>query len=110
MVVEELEVTILDRINAIPADAAKLAADQANQATAQAAVDAANQALADADNTIPADQLAAASDEAALSTALQTSGPAFVQNADGSISVYAYSTNPPGFTITIVQPAANVAG
>ena len=95
--------TILDDINAISADSAALAAAQANLVTAQAAV---TTAQAGVDDATQAETAA----DATLATALAASGPVFIANADGTVSVYAASSTDPGFTVTVAQPAANVPG
>lgn len=96
--------TIADDIAAITTDSAKLAADQAEVQKATVAL-AAAQAVVDADNTTitTADKM--------LSDALKAFGNSvFVANADGSVSIYSFSTSDPGFTITTAQPAGNVPG
>jgi len=101
---ETMPNTIADDIAAINADSTQLATDQGVVVAAQTALSNA-QAVVDADNTT----ITVA--DTTLSTALQTAGvPVFVANADGSVSVYAYSASPPGFTITVVQPAGGLPG
>lgn len=96
--------TIADDIAAISADSVKLATDQGDVVSAQTAL-AAAQAIVDADNT------AISAADTTLSTALQAAtGPVFVGNADGSVSVYAFSALPPGFTITVAVPAGGLPG
>ena len=89
--------TLADDIAAITATSTALATAQGNLVAAQQAVDADLSQVTTADTT--------------LATALQTANsPAFVLNADGSVSVYAFSAQPPGFTITTAQPAGNLPG
>jgi hypothetical protein len=94
--------TIADYISAISTDSAKLATDQGNVTLAQAALDAANA-------TVAADTTTVTADDTALSQALQAANVwAFVSNPDGSVSIYAYSAQAPGFTITTAQPAGGL--
>lgn len=96
--------TIADDIAAISTDSTKLATDQAAVATAQQALTAA-QAVVDGDN-----QTITAADTT-LSNALKAAGvPAVIKNNDGSFSIYAYSPDLPGFTITLAQDAGGLPG
>jgi len=89
---------VLAQIQAISADSTKLATDQGALATLEAQV-AAQQAV------IAGDTTGVTADNAALSTALQASGPVFVVNNDGTASVYTFAADAPGFTITVAKPA-----
>ena len=90
---------LLSDIQAISAGSVKLAADTAtlnqdqDMVTAQQAV-------------VASDAAAGTTANATLSADLQTSGPVFVTNADGSVSVYQFSPDAPGFTITVATPAS----
>ena len=96
--------TIADDIAAISADSTKLATDQG-------AVVAAQTALANAQAVVADDTTAISAADTTLSSALKTAGnPVFIANADGSVSVYAYSAADPGFTITVAQPAGGLPG
>lgn len=85
-------------IDAISVGSAKLATDTATLQQDQLMVTA-QQAVVAGDNT------ANSAANTTLSADLQVSGPVFVTNADGSVSVYQFSPDAPGFTITTAQPA-----
>jgi hypothetical protein len=95
---ETIAVGILVDIQAISTDSAQLATDTAALAALQTSIDADTAAIA-------ADTATVATANQTLSTDLQTSGPVFVTNADGSISVYQFSATAPGYTITKAVPA-----
>ena len=89
---------ILADIQAISDDSAKLATDQAT-------IDGLTNQLAAAQTAIATDTTGSAAANAQLSADLQTSGPQFKPNPDGSVNVYQFATTPPGYTITVAQPA-----
>jgi hypothetical protein len=86
-------------INAITAGATQLATDQVTLATLEASVTNQEDAIAN-------DTGANTTANAALSSFLQANGPQFTSNSDGSVSVYVYSVNSPGFTIVAANPAS----
>ena len=89
---------ILADIQAISTDSASLAMDIAALAALETSIDADTAAIA-------ADTATVATANTQLSTDLQTTGPVFVVNDDGSVSVYQFSASPPGYTITTAVPA-----
>ncbi len=96
--------TIADDIAAISTDSTNLATDQGAVAAAQTAL-AAAQAVVDADTATVTEA------DTTLSNALKAAGaPVFISNADGSVSIYAFSDLTPGFTVTTAQPAGNLPG
>ncbi len=93
---------LLDDINAVSTADAAVATAQQGVAAAQAQVTSAQDALTTA-------QAADTAADAKLSSDLQASGPVFVQNTDGTVSVYSFSSGPPGFSVTVAKPASTTA-
>lgn len=91
---------ILSDIQAISTASTKLAVDQATLAQLQVQVAAATDA-------ITGDTTASGQADARLSADLQAGGPVYTPNDGGSVSVYQFSANPPGYTITKAVPAAD---
>jgi hypothetical protein len=78
---------------AISADSAKLATDQASLVALQALIAGDTTTSTAADSTLSAD--------------LQPlKRPVFVSNSDGTVAVLAFASTPPGYTITIADPAS----
>jgi hypothetical protein len=94
-----INVGVLADIQAITADSATLATDQGTLQGLQSQVTTLQAQIAGDSGTVTAA-------DTQLSTDLQAlPGPVFVTNPDGSVSVYAYSPAPPGFTIVNAVPA-----
>jgi len=88
------------------ADVQKISADSTAQATALANLQAAQAAVTPLQAAYDAFGGTIGADDQQLSSDLQAlPGPVFVTNPDGSVSVYAYSSAAPGFTIVVAQPA-----
>ncbi len=90
----------------ILADIGNLSAGSAKLATDQAALDLATAAVTAQQAIVAADVSSNTAADTQLSTDLLALGAAvFVVNADGTASVYQYASTPPGYTITVAQPA-----
>jgi inosine/xanthosine triphosphate pyrophosphatase family protein len=89
----------LAAIQAISADATKLATDQA-------AVNTAQTALATAQAVVASDSTQTTADDAALAALLAGTPGVFQLNSDGTATFYEPSATLPGFTIITAPPAS----
>jgi hypothetical protein len=93
--------TIQDDINAV-------ATADSGVATAQQGVVSARASLTSAQAQVTTAQAADQAADQQLSADLQSGGPVYITNADGTVSVYAYSTSSPGYTLVKASPAGSV--
>lgn len=85
-----------------------IATDTTQVATDQAAV-VADKAKLEADQlAVTTEQAQLTTDQAAFSAALSQSGPGFITNPDGSISVVSSSDVSPGYALTTYVPLSSL--